>query len=190
QPLGGELETGGVSTGASTGRTLGSGTGPTGAMLPVAGPVAVSRSRCGTLIGSGVTALLDAVSAVAADCALSVAAATSPAATSGVTALLDAVSAVAADCCALLVTAAASPDATAGAFGAVSAGPVGEAAGGGASPGGSARGPFRNPLFGSGSDAKPSPAVLAASVSKGAGARCAAWGFGGRLGRGRRGSVW
>jgi hypothetical protein len=51
---------------------------------------------------------------------------------SGGTASLDAVSAVAADC-ALSVTAPASPDAAAGAFGAVSAGPVGEAAGGGAS---------------------------------------------------------
>src|SRR5262249_21387254 len=130
------------------GRALGSGTGPTGAMLPVAGPVAVGaaamRSRCSGMIGSGVTASLDAVSAVAADCTLS-------------------------------VTAAASPDATAGAFGAGSAGSVGEAVG--ASPGGSARGPLRDPLFGSGSDAKPSPAaVLAASVSKGAGALCAAWG--------------
>jgi hypothetical protein len=78
-------------------------------MLPVAGPVAVGaaarRSCCSgirPLIGSGGTASLDAVSAVAADCALS-------------------------------VTAPASPDAAAGAFGAVSAGPVGEAAGGGAS---------------------------------------------------------
>src|SRR5262249_6545909 len=113
-------------------------------MLPVAGPVAVSRSRCSgilPLIASGLTASLDAVSAVAADCALSVTAAASPS--------LDAVSALAADC-ALSVTAAASSDAAAGAFGAVSAGPVGEAAGGGAP-----------------------PAVLAASVSKGAGARCA-----------------
>jgi hypothetical protein len=66
---------------------------------PCRRPGRISRSRC-----TGVTASLDAVSAVAADCALS-------------------------------VTAAASPDAKAGAFGAVSAGPVGEAAGGGASPG-------------------------------------------------------
>src|SRR6516225_6917083 len=93
---------------------------------PVAVGAAAMRSRCG--IGSGVTASLDAVSTVAADCTLS-------------------------------VTAAASPDPTAGAFG---AGSVGEAAGGGASPRGSARGALRDPLFGTGSDAKPSPAAVLA----------------------------
>src|SRR5262249_15714212 len=48
-------------------------------------------------------------------------------------------------------------DLTAGAFGAVSAGSVGEAGGGRGSPQGSAGGPLREPLFWLGRGGKPSP---------------------------------